>query len=222
MRYFLSNIDFLVSYPVFANEVSGTGKTEFVSRLNSTGSFSRASNPDCGALKTAAAIAGIAFAIGTIFSSLILIISSGGAFTALVIVEMVAAIMGVWKAIGGLVVCQHSFVKHPVARDHDGGYKDFALLDEGYANCTNQNYQKEEKYFSCLQDKARQNSNTKDYDGKREEKEALNLNVQSDTKHYYWPKNGVQYSEYIEVCHRNPFTFGNFFKLEAEIKKTLM
>ncbi|MGL9779023.1 MAG: type IV secretion system protein, partial [Wolbachia sp.] len=30
-------------------------------------------------------------------------------------------------------------------------------------------------------------------------------------ENYYWPKNGVQYSEYIEVCHRNPLTFGNLF-----------
>ncbi len=47
--------------------------------------------------------------------------------------------------------------------------------------------------------------------GKETEKEALNSNVQESTESYYWPKNGVQYSEYIEVCHRNPLTFGNLF-----------
>ncbi len=208
---FLLNIDFLLSYPVLADGVSGTDKTEFVSRFNSIGSFSRASNPDCGAFKTAAALAGIAIAVGAIFTGIVLIVSSAGLFTALVIVGMIAAIVGVWKAIGGLVVCEHSFVKHPVARDHDGKYKNFKLEDTGYSGCTNENYQTEEEYFSCLQNKAREDVNKKDYDGKRAEKEALNSNVQESTESYYWPKNGVQYSEYIEVCHRNPLTFGNLF-----------
>ncbi|WP_353289289.1 type IV secretion system protein [Wolbachia endosymbiont (group A) of Paraperithous gnathaulax] len=208
---FLLNIDFLLSYPVLADGVSGTDKTEFVSRFNSTGSFSRASNPDCGAFKTAAALAGIAIAVGAIFTGIVLIVSSAGLFTALVIVGMIAAIVGVWKAIGGLVVCEHSFVKHPVACDHDGKYKNFKLEDTGYSGCTNENYQTEEEYFSCLQNKAREDVNKKDYDGKRAEKEALNSNVQESTESYYWPKNGVQYSEYIEVCHRNPLTFGNLF-----------
>lgn len=208
---FLLNIDFLLSYPVLADGVSGTDKTEFVSRFNSTSSFSRASNPDCGAFKTAAALAGIAIAVGAIFTGIVLIVSSAGLFTALVIVGMIAAIVGVWKAIGGLVVCEHSFVKHPVARDHDGKYKNFKLEDTGYSGCTNENYQTEEEYFSCLQNKAREDVNKKDYDGKRAEKEALNSNVQESTESYYWPKNGVQYSEYIEVCHRNPLTFGNLF-----------
>ncbi len=85
------------------------------------------------------------------------------------------------------------------------------LEDTGYSGCTNENYQTEEEYFSCLQNKAREDVNKKDYDGKRAEKEALNSNVQESTESYYWPKNGVQYSEYIEVCHRNPLTFGNLF-----------
>lgn len=207
---FLLNIDFLLSYPVLADGVSSTDKTEFVSRFNSTGSFSRASNPDCGAFKTAAALAGIAIAVGAIFTGIVLIVSSAGLFTALVIVGMIAAIVGVWKAIGGLVVCEHSFVKHPVARGHDGKYKNFKE-DTGYSGCTNKNYQTEDEYFSCLQDKAREDVNKKDYDGKRAEKEALNSNVQESTESYYWPKNGVQYSEYIEICHRNPLTFGNLF-----------
>ncbi|WP_374698371.1 type IV secretion system protein [Wolbachia endosymbiont (group B) of Limnophora tigrina] len=208
---FLLNIDFLLSYPVLADGVSGTDKTDFVSRFNSTGNFSRASNPDCGAFKTAAALAGIAIAVGAIFTGIVLIVSSAGLFTAFVIVGMIAAIVGVWKAIGGLVVCEHSFVKHPVARGHDGKYKNFKLEDTGYSGCTNKNYQTEDEYFSCLQDKAREGVNKKDYDGKRAEKEALNSNVQESTESYYWPKNGVQYSEYIEICHRNPLTFGNLF-----------
>ncbi|QOD38512.1 TrbL/VirB6 family protein [Candidatus Wolbachia massiliensis] len=216
---FLLNIDFLLSYPAFAGEVdpvSGTEKTEFVSRFNSSGSFSRASNPDCGAFKTAAAIAGIVIAVGAIFTAIVLIVSSAGLFTALVIVGVIAAIVGVWKAIGGLIVCQHSFVKHPVARDHDGKYKDFILKDTEYNILTDKNYQTDDKYFSALQEKSGK-------DGRQTEKEILNFTnwnvVNVDKKHYYWPKNGVQYSEYIEVCHRNPLTFGNLFKSDAEIKK---
>ncbi|MGL9757556.1 MAG: type IV secretion system protein [Wolbachia sp.] len=208
---FLLNIDFLLSYPVFADVVSGTEKTEFVSRFNSTGSFSRASNPDCGAFKTAAAIAGIAIAIGAIFTGIVLIVSSAGLFTALVIVGMIAAIVGVWKAVGGLIVCQHSFVRHPVARDQDGKYKNFKLKHEktDYSALIDKNYQKEGEYFSALQGQSKK-------DGKQTEKEILNFTdwdvVNVDREHYYWPKNGVQYSEYIEVCHRNPLTFGNLFK----------
>lgn len=205
---FLLNIDFLLSYPVFADTVSGTDKTEFVSRFNSTGSFSRASNPDCKAFETAAAVAGIAIAIGAIFTGIVLIVSSAGLFTALVIVGMIAAIVGVWKAVGGLIVCQHSFVRHPVARDQDGKYKNFKLKHEktDYSALTDKNYQTEGEYFSALQGKSGK-------DGKQTEKEILNsTDWNADSEHYYWPKNGVQYSEYIEVCHRNPLTFGNLFK----------
>ncbi|MDR0773169.1 MAG: type IV secretion system protein [Wolbachia pipientis] len=205
---FLLNIDFLLSYPVLADGVSGTDKTEFVSRFNSTGNFSRASNPDCGAFKTAAALAGIAIAVGAIFTSIVLIVSSAGLFTAFVIVGMIAAIVGVWKAIGGLVVCEHSFVRHPVARDHDGKYKNFKLKDTGYSVHTDKNYQKEDEYFSALQGKSGK-------DGKQTEKEILDSNnsdtMNNEYRNYFWPKNGVQYSEYIEVCHRNPLTFGNLF-----------
>ncbi|MCA4774846.1 type IV secretion system protein [Wolbachia endosymbiont of Mansonella ozzardi] len=207
---FLLNVDFLLSYPAFADEASGTEKTEFVSRFNSAGSFSRASNPDCGAFKTAAALAGIAIAVGAIFTGIVLIVSSAGLFTFLVVVGMIAAVVGVWKAIGGLVVCQHSFVRHPVARDHDGKYKNFKLEDTSYSNYTDKNYQTEDEYFSALQEKSKK-------DGKQTEKEILNLTdwyvVNVDRGHYYWPKNGVQYSEYIEICHRNPLTFGNLFKM---------
>lgn len=203
---FLLNIDFLLSYPVFADTVSGTDKTEFVSRFNSTGSFSRASNPDCKAFETAAAVAGIAIAIGAIFTGIVLIVSSAGLFTALVIVGMIAAIVGVWKAVGGLIVCQHSFVRHPVAYDNDGRYKNFKLKDTGYSSDTDKNYRTEDEYFSALQKRSGK-------DGKQTEKEILNSTDWDvvDREHYYWPKNGVQYSEYIEVCHRNPLTFGNLF-----------
>ncbi|WP_395463171.1 type IV secretion system protein [Wolbachia endosymbiont of Cantharis cryptica] len=206
---FLLNIDFLLSYPVFANEVSGTDKTEFVSRFNSAGSFSRASNPDCGAFKTAAALAGIAIAVGAIFTGIVLIVSSAGLFTALVIVGMIAAIVGVWKAIGGLVVCEHSFVRHPVARDHDGKYKDFGFSKSEYSKyseCTNENYKKEDEYFKCFD---KENGSIEV--GKKIEKGILNSISDQNAGGYYWPKNGVQYSEYIEVCHRNPLTFGNLF-----------
>ncbi|MDR2978657.1 MAG: type IV secretion system protein [Rickettsiales bacterium] len=213
---FLLNIDFLLSYPVFADEVSGTEKTEFVSRFNSTGSFSHASNPDCGAFKTAAALAGIAIAVGAIFTGIVLIVSSAGLFTLLVVVGMIAAVVGVWKAIGGLVVCQHSFVRHPVARDHEGKYKNFKLENTSYSDYTDKNYQTEDEYFSALQEKSKK-------DGKQTEKEILNFTdwdvVNVDRKHYYWPKNGAQYSEYIEVCHRNPLTFGKLFQSYEEIEK---
>lgn len=206
---FLLNIDFLLSYPVFADTVSGADKTEFVSRFNSTGSFSRASDPDCKAFETAAAVAGIVIAIGAIFTGIVLIVSSAGLFTALVIVGMIAAIVGVWKAVGGLIVCQHSFVRHPVAYDNDGRYKNFKLKDTGYSGDTDKNYRTEDEYFSALQKRSGR-------DGKQTEKEILNSTnwdvVNVDREHYYWPKNGVQYSEYIEVCHRNPLTFGNLFK----------
>ncbi|WP_264336222.1 MULTISPECIES: TrbL/VirB6 family protein [unclassified Wolbachia] len=205
---FLLNIDFLLSYPVFADTVSGTDKTEFVSRFNSTGSFSRASNPDCKAFETSAAVAGIAIAIGAIFTGIVLIVSSAGLFTALVIVGMIAAIVGVWKAVGGLIVCQHSFVRHPVAYDNDGRYKNFKLKDTGYSGDTDKNYRTEDEYFSALQKRSGK-------DGKQTEKDILNFTdwdvVNVDREHYYWPKNGVQYSEYIEICHRNPLTFGNLF-----------
>lgn len=206
---FLLNIDFLLSYPVLADGVSGTDKTEFVSRFNSAGSFSRASNPDCGAFKTAAALAGIAIAVGAIFTGIVLIISSAGLFTAFVIVGVIAAIVGVWKAIGGLVVCEHSFVKHPVARGHDGEYKNFEFKDKDYSGCTNENYQTEDEYFKCFD---KENGSIEV--GKKIEKGILNSILEQNAGGYYWPKNGVQYSEYIEVCHRNPLTFGNLFKEE--------
>lgn len=64
---------------------------------------------------------------------------------------MIAAIVGVWKAVGGLIVCQHSFVRHPVAYDNDGRYKNFKLKDTGYSGDTDKNYRTEDEYFSALQ-----------------------------------------------------------------------
>ncbi|MGL9681916.1 MAG: type IV secretion system protein [Wolbachia sp.] len=213
---FLLNIDFLLSYPVFADEVSGTEKTEFVSRLNSTGSFTRATNPDCGAFKTSAALAGIAIAVGAILTGIILSVSSAFLLAAFAIVGMIATVIGVWKAIGGLVVCQHSFVRHPVARDHEGKYKNFKLENTSYSDYTDKNYQTEDEYFSALQEKSGK-------DGKQTEKEILNFTdwnvVSVNRENYYWPKNSAQYSEYIEICHRNPLTFGKLFQSYEEIEK---
>ncbi|QKX02073.1 TrbL/VirB6 family protein [Wolbachia endosymbiont of Dirofilaria (Dirofilaria) immitis] len=206
---FLLNIDFLFLYPAFADVVSGTDRTEFVSRFNFTGSFSRASNPDCGVFKTVPALAGIAIAVGAIFTGIVLTVSSASLFTSLIIVGMIATIVGVWKAIGGLVICEHSFVRHPVARDHNGKYKDFTLRDTSYSILVNKNFQTEDEYLAALKEKSGKN-------GKQTEKEILDFAnwdiININKNHYYWPKNGVQYSEYIEVCHRNPLTFGNLFK----------
>jgi type IV secretion system protein VirB6 len=206
----LLNIDFLLSYPAFADEitvdpVSGTDKAQFVSRFNSTGSFSRASNPNCGAFKTAAAVAGVAIIIGVVWTGIVVIVSSVGLFTALVILGVIASVIAVWKAIGGLVICEHSFVRHPVARDHDGKYQNFKLKNEEYSSYTDKNYQTEDEYFSVLKEKSGK-------DGKQTEKEVLDTNNSDSVNSYYWPKNSVQYSEYIEICHRNPLTFGNLFK----------
>ncbi|MDG7055973.1 MAG: type IV secretion system protein [Wolbachia endosymbiont of Meromenopon meropis] len=206
----LLNIDFLVSYQeVFAYEISGTEEVEFVSRFNSTGSFSRASNPDCEAFKTAAALAGITAAVGAIFTGIVLIISSAGLFTALVIVGIIATVVAVWKAIGGLVVCQHSFVRHPVARDREGKYKNFKLKNTDYSEYTDKNYQTENEYFSELKKKSGK-------DGKQTEKEILSFTswdiVNVNKENYFWPKNSTPYSDYIEICYRNPLTFSNLFK----------
>ncbi|MGL9732475.1 MAG: type IV secretion system protein [Wolbachia sp.] len=213
---FLLNIDFLLSYPVFADEVSGTEKTEFVSRFNSTGSFSRATNPNCGAFKTATALAGIAIAVGAILTGIILSVSSAFLLAAFAVVGMIATVIGVWKAIGGLVICQHSFVRHPVARNHEGKYKNFKLENTSYSDYTDKNYQIEDEYFSALQRKSGK-------DGKQTEKNILNFtdwNVLSfNRENYYWPKNSMQYSEYIEICHRNPLTFGKLFQSYEEIEK---
>ncbi|APR98358.1 TrbL/VirB6 family protein [Wolbachia endosymbiont of Folsomia candida] len=215
---FLLNIDFLLSYPVFAagtnkvDEVSGTEETKFISRFNSTGNFSRASNPECKAFETAAALAGITIAIGVIFTGIVIIVSSVGTFTALVIVGTIAAVVGVWKAIGGLVVCKHTFVKHPVARDYDGKYQSFKLLEPKYQVCTDWNYQTEDEYFQCLEDKYKEINKNSVIDKRKIEEEALNFTDKENTGSYHWPKNGMQYSEYIEVCHRNPLTFTNIFR----------
>ncbi|MDD9336586.1 MAG: type IV secretion system protein [Wolbachia sp.] len=220
---FLLNIDFLLSYPAFADEikkdsVSSDEIAQFSSRFNATGEFSLASNPECGAFKTASAIAGIAVAIGAVWTGIVVIVSSVGIFTALVIVGMIAAFVAAWKAVGGLVVCQHSFVRHPVAHDQDGKYKDFKLKDVSYSKCTNKHYKTEGEYFECLETEWKKIEETKSQksqeamDGKKIEKDkALEFTHQEDTREYYWPKNSVQYSEYIEICHRKPFGFNNLF-----------
>lgn len=150
---FLLNADFLLSYPTFADMISDSDRTKFISRFNFTDSFSRASNPDCEAFKTTSALTGIAIAIGAIFTGVVLIISSVGLSTGLAVIAMITAIIGLWKSIGGLVVCEHSFVRHPVARNHEGKYKDFILKDTNYSVLTNKNFQTEDEYFSTLKEK---------------------------------------------------------------------
>ncbi|MDG7052383.1 MAG: type IV secretion system protein, partial [Wolbachia endosymbiont of Alcedoecus sp.] len=111
---------------------------------------------------------------------------------------------------------QHSFVRHPVARDHDGKYKNFKLKNTSYSDYTDKNYQTEDEYLSALREKSGK-------DGKQTEKEILNFTnwdvVNVNRENYYWPKNGAQYSDYIEICHRNPLTFGKLFQSYEEIEK---
>jgi len=209
---FLLNVDFLLSYPACADEISGT-KTEFVSRFNSTGKFSRASDPECGAFKTGAAIAGMAIAIGVVWTGIVLVVSSVGIFTALVIVGIIAAFVGVWKAVGGLVVCQHSFVRHPVARNDDGKLRDFSLSKSEYAKCTDKNYTTEDEYFKCFDEDGSKEK------GKETEKGVLGAITDDEPSDYYWPKNSIQYSQHIEICNRNHLTFGKLLDKTEDIEK---
>ena len=218
---FLLNVDFLLSYPAIAGQVdstSGTESAKFTSRFNSDNEFSLASNPNCGAFETAVVISGIAIAISALWTGIVLIVSSMGWFTAFVVVGMIATLIGIWKSIGGLVVCQHSFVRHPVARDENGDYKDFQLLEPKYREHTDRIYTTEKEYFKALgRDKEEKKS-------KEKEEDILNFNnadilSKNEIGHYYWPKNAVQFSDYIEVCNRNHLTFGKILKSEKEIKE---
>ncbi|WP_333023648.1 TrbL/VirB6 family protein [Wolbachia endosymbiont of Pentidionis agamae] len=205
----LLNIDFLIAYSVSADEITGSNDTEIVSRFNSQGEAVRATDPNCALFKTAAVIASIAILIGVVWTAVVLIVSSAGLFTAIVIAGTIAAVVGLWKAIGGLIVCEHSFVRHPVIRDDAGKYKDFKLHDQQYDSCTDKNYEKEEEYFKCLKDKIANTSES----SKSIETNIIDLNLGNadSTDHYYWPKNRTQYSQHIEICHRKPITFGSIF-----------
>ncbi|MDN5248046.1 MAG: type IV secretion system protein [Wolbachia endosymbiont of Tyrophagus putrescentiae] len=208
---FLLNIDFLLSYPAFATDafVNGGESAKFASRMNSTGSFSRASNPECKVFSTTAVLAAIPIIIGMVWTGITLLVSSLGLFTAIVIAGMIAAFVVVWKTVGAFIVCNHSFVKHPVIRDQDGKKKDFLFKDnqstskrEEYVKCVNKNYQTEDEYLKCL-------GNGSVDEGRKIGKDILNFTDSQPTEEYYWPKNSTQYSDYIEVCFRNPLTFGS-------------
>lgn len=215
---FLLNIDVLLLSQAFAEEAykGSKEKSQIISRFNSKGNFSRATDPDCGQFRTGAALAGIAILVGALWTGIVVLVSSIGLFTAVVIVGMIAATVGVWKAIGGLVVCQHSFVRHPVMRDEKGNYNTFELSERAsaYKDKLDKTYETEDDYFKKL------GSNSIEQ-GKKIAKDLFNLNQpQPQPNKYCWPKNAVEYSDYIEICNREHLAFdlSKLMKGSEEIK----
>ncbi|MBV0899772.1 MAG: type IV secretion system protein [Wolbachia endosymbiont of Fragariocoptes setiger] len=214
---FLLNIDVFLLFQAFAEEAyTGSKKSEIISRFNSTDTFNRASNPDCGQFSTGAAVAGIAILVGALWTGIIMLVSSMGILTLFVIAGMITATIGVWKAIGGLVVCQHSFVRHPVMRDDKGKYRAFELSQSGLSHKVklDKTYKTEDEYFEAL-------GGNSIGQGKKIEKDLFNLDQYEPDNGYYWPKNAVEYSDYIEICNREHLAFNaeTLIKDPSEIQK---
>ncbi|WP_339046460.1 type IV secretion system protein [Candidatus Mesenet endosymbiont of Agriotes lineatus] len=197
----LLNVDFLLTSSAIAAEKK-------VNEEGATAIFrdTKASNPNCQAAKLSTQI------ISGVSAGVILIIT-GVALQASVIGIKAGVVMfssGV-GAITALVMnnamffgCAYSFVRHPVLRsdsnDESGGqpgqYKQCKNPDKAYPTCTDKIYQKEDDYFRCIADGDIEK-------GRRLEPRCPKKEFET-VGEYYWPKNRISSSNYIEVCYRAP------------------
>ncbi|XGA08536.1 MAG: type IV secretion system protein [Wolbachia endosymbiont of Xenopsylla cheopis] len=195
----LLNVDFLLASPAIAAEANKEGATAIFRDTKAT-------NPNCQAAKLSTQI------ISGISAGVILIIT-GVALKASVIgikagIVMFASGVG---AITALVMsnamffgCNYSFVRHPVLRsdinDESGGqpgeYKQCKNPDRPYPTCANKIYQNEDDYFKCIGDGDIEKGRRLEPRCPKKEFETVNQ--------YYWPKNRISSSNYIEVCYRAP------------------
>lgn len=204
----LLNVDFLLASPAIAEEgkVNEEGATVI---LRDT----KATNPNCQAAKLATQIisgisAGVILIITGVALKLSIIgIKAGIAMFALGVGAITALVMNNAMFFG----CYYSFVRHPVLRSdindesggQPGGYKECRNPDKAYPTCANQIYQNEDDYFRCI-------GNGDIEKGRREEPRCPKKKF-GTVGQYYWPKNRVSSSNYIEVCYRAPLggVYGN-------------
>lgn len=206
----LLNVDFLLASPAIATEEKANEEGATIVFRDT-----KATNPNCQAAKLATQIiSGLSAGVILIITGVALKFSGIGLKAGVV---MFAAGVG---AITGLVMnnamffgCYYSFVRHPVLRSdindgsggQPGGYKQCRNPDKAYPTCANKIYQNEDDYFRCIHEKL-----TDLEEGKGDPLEGRRLEPRCPKKEfeaideYYWPKNRISSSNYIEVCYRAP------------------
>ena len=207
LMLFLININFIYAKSALATEV----ESEKVATYRTT----LATNPLCSRVNEHAKYIGIsAFTVGfgLIITAVVMAVTGAGMIGALIVFGLgVGAIAVAVNKAAAFFACNWSFVRHPVMRFENskgdanpGNYKECSEPTKSYASCADRDFGSEEEYFRCLA--TGDAKSTKPFslaEAKQNEPVCASKSFKKVDK-YYWPKNRVSSSRYIEVCYRKP------------------
>ncbi len=196
----LLNANFLLARPAVAEEVSNSHVV-----LRDT----KASNPKCQMSQMIGIIAGVSAALTTLVTgvTLKLAVITIKVGIALLIIG-IGSIVGLVMSTPMFFACNFSFVRHPVLRSdindgsdgQSGSYRQCKNPKPNYPSCANGVFQNQDEYFKCI-------GGGDIEKGRKNEPRCLDKEFEKVSE-YYWPKNRVSSSDYIEVCYRLPLGFG--------------
>ena len=209
LMLFLINVNFIYAKSILAAEVESEKTAIYRTTL--------ASNPLCARVNEhmkyiglSGFTTGFALIIGSIF-----FINPVTWFVALGMFLAGVALIAVAAAKGAaFFACNWSFVRHPVMRfdnsdakqgsDPEGTYKECQEPTANYKSCANGDFASEVEYFTCLVTGDKNSSNTIDLMRAKQNEPICASQKFVKADKYYWPKNRISSSNYIEVCYRNP------------------
>ncbi|AHX05686.1 trbL/VirB6 plasmid conjugal transfer family protein [Ehrlichia chaffeensis str. Liberty] len=209
LMLFLINVNFICAKSTLAAEV----ESEKVAVYRTT----IASNPLCAKVSEhakyigiAGFTAGFALIIGSIF-----FLNPATWYVALgMFLAGMAAIAFAAAKAAPFFACNWSFVRHPIMRfdTHDakrngnteGSYKECEEPTKNYPDCTNRDFGSEEEYFRCLVTGDKDSTKPVSINNAKQNEPVCASQKFKKVDKYYWPKNRISSSNYIEVCYRNP------------------
>ena len=220
---FLINVNFIYAKSALAAEVESEKVAVYRKKL--------ASNPLCATIDEHVKYAGIiGFSTGFAFLIVAMVMATSVVGIKFAWIPVAAAAGAIGLAVSKAMpffACNWAFVRHPVMRfdDHDlrvnrnsngtpvdykpGDYKECDEPTTKYPDCANKDIGTEDQYFRCLATKGTNTNETFNLTDAKDSEPFCTSRKFKKANGYYWPKNRVSSSAYIEVCYRNPVGFGD-------------
>ena len=209
LMLFLINVNFIYAKSTLAAEVENEKTAIYRTTL--------ASNPLCAKVNEHMKYIGIAgFTAGfALIISSIFFINPATWFVALGMFLTGVGLIAMATAKGAaFFACNWSFVRHPVMRfdgrdakkgnNFEGDYKECQEPTRSYQSCADGDLGSEEEYFKCLVTGDKKSQNNINLSQAKQNEPVCASQKFVKASGYYWPKNRISSSNYIEVCYRNP------------------
>ncbi|AHX04887.1 TrbL/VirB6 family protein [Ehrlichia japonica] len=209
LMLFLINVNFIYAKSTLAAEIESEKTAIYRTTL--------ASNPLCSKVNQhmkyigiTGFTAGFVLIIGSMFfiNPATWFVALGMFVTGVGLIAMAAAKGAAFFA------CNWSFVRHPVMRfdnrdtkegsNSEGDYKECQEPTKSYQSCANGDFSSEAEYFKCLVTGDKKSKNNIDLAQAKQNEPVCASQKFVRANGYYWPKNRISSSNYIEVCYRNP------------------